>query len=41
MTSSFEGLRPRLMVITHVLICMLFEGYASYLGAVLFNISVP
>ena len=26
---------------THVLIFILFEGCATYLGAVLFNISVP
>ena len=31
----------RLMVTTHVLIFMLFGGCATYLGAVLFNISVP
>lgn len=39
--ASCKWLQPRLMVTTHVLIFMLFEECATYLGAVLFNISVP
>ena len=39
--ASCKWPRPRLMVTTHVMIFVLFEGCATYLGAVLFNISVP
>ena len=37
--ASCKWPRPRLMVTTHVMIFVLFEGCAIYLGAVLFNIS--